>query len=148
MNMDKPGVRKKLRRRHHTQRVIDNRAQLAYALGYTPMPVYWQPYIKCWDIEGHRLYRALGCECPCEWDFRSTYGQISKEKNDPTHQLAKHKTCNCVHCKSPRWYYRGSQTKEALGRRQYRALEEHKHQLQEWHEEVTSVSQQTSISPQ
>lgn len=140
MNMDKPGVRKRLRRRHHTQRVINNRAQLAYALGYTPMPVRWQPYRMCWNVDGHRLYKALGVECPCEWDLLNLR-RTCRERNEPTNELSKHKTCDCERCKHPRWYYRGKQTVEALGRQRYRELLAYRYELLHWREEVAGASQ-------
>ena len=99
----KPGSNKHIRRIHHTERVIKNRADLAYQLGYTTQAVAWSPYKKCNKEEEHRLYRAVGVPCPCEKYSRWSY---TKEKNKPTNILADHVSCGCYNCtyEKRKWY--------------------------------------------
>lgn len=126
--VDKPGLHRRLRRFHHTRCVIYRRAHLAYQLGFSPMPIRWQPFRKCWRTSDHRLYAAIGVECPCEWD-KSSWWRVSREKNPPTNELADHKTCSCSAYRRNRKLH--GNTRAAFTNQEVRALDSCEQQIEE-----------------
>lgn len=127
-SVSKPGLQRRLRRFHHVERIINRRAKLAYQLGFTPMPIRWQPFKKCWYVDDHRLYRALGVTCPCEWEeLGYNWWKENKEKNEPTNELADHKSI------TDSWYDRKvyGNSKKVLTRQELRAFDSYQQQLAE-----------------
>lgn len=133
-SVDKPGLQHRLKRFHHTERVINRRAKLAYQLGYTPMPIHWQPFKRCWHVEDYRLYRVLKLSCPCEWG-RDSWHKVCREKNRPTNELANHKSHTCSRCGGNGAYRRiYGNSKIVLTRQEIRAIDRYQQQLAEWHQ--------------
>ena len=102
---NKPGYAKRIRRIHHTERMIQRRAQRGWDLGYVPGNYRWRPYTECCYSERygvHRLYHLLGLPCPCmtQHGFHRL-GITSKQRNKPTNDLADQKSCGSYcPCKS------------------------------------------------
>jgi hypothetical protein len=123
----KPSSNRHIRRIHHTERVIKNRANLAYELGYTTQAVAWFPYKRCNKEEEHRLYRAVEIPCPCEIRNKWNY---TKEKNKPTNILADHVSCSCYTCTYLKRKWNGN-SKKVWHNQEKRALTNFKEQIQD-----------------
>ena len=117
---NKPGYARRIRRIHHTQRIIQKRAREGWALGYVRGYYNWRPYKDCCYDERygvHRMYLLLGVPCPCTQRYYNGHywvsmHVISRERNAPTNILADHlscaSTCPCKMCDrddKPRDYF-------------------------------------------